>query len=161
MLGLGECTFGGKDEIEEGGGGSHRVVDKILQPSMTTNVSDHLPECWGHRGASAEYPENTFASFEAAIAEGSDCIESGGLSFPPLSCGSIFSKKLGRSFADVHTTSDNRILMFHDTSLERTTDGKGVIAELPWEDVIRHVLEISNLESFRRLILGSVLPRNF
>ncbi|CDZ96612.1 Glycerophosphoryl diester phosphodiesterase [Phaffia rhodozyma] len=79
-------------------------------------MNGQLPECWGHRGASAEFPENTFASFEAAIAEGSDCIES-----------------------DVHTTSDDRILMFHDVSLERTTDGSGIIAELPWEDCISKV----------------------
>jgi hypothetical protein len=32
----------------------------------------------GHRGASAHLPENTLASYEAAIAEGADGIESGG-----------------------------------------------------------------------------------
>lgn len=54
-----------------------------------------LPECWGHRGvstivmtlnwhyvltsdqASAAFPENTLASFEAAIRDGAECIESG------------------------------------------------------------------------------------
>jgi glycerophosphoryl diester phosphodiesterase len=36
-----------------------------------------LPECWGHRGASAAFPENTLASFEAAINDGADGIESG------------------------------------------------------------------------------------
>ncbi|KAI6130282.1 PLC-like phosphodiesterase [Pisolithus croceorrhizus] len=36
-----------------------------------------LPECWGHRGASATFPENTLASFEAAIRDGAEGIESG------------------------------------------------------------------------------------
>ncbi|SCZ91876.1 BZ3500_MvSof-1268-A1-R1_Chr5-3g08192 [Microbotryum saponariae] len=38
-----------------------------------------LPSCWGHRGvsASAAFPENTLASFEAAIRDGAEGIESG------------------------------------------------------------------------------------
>lgn len=36
-----------------------------------------LPECWGHRGASAAFPENTLASFEAAMRDGAEGIESG------------------------------------------------------------------------------------
>ncbi|CAE6428854.1 unnamed protein product [Rhizoctonia solani] len=34
-----------------------------------------LPECWGHRGASAAFPENTLASFEAAMRDGAEGIE--------------------------------------------------------------------------------------
>jgi len=68
-----------------------------------------LPECWGHRGASAAYPENTLASFEAAIRDGAEGIES-----------------------DVHVSRDNVVVMFHDPSLERTTDSKGLIRERKW-----------------------------
>ncbi|KAF9644499.1 PLC-like phosphodiesterase [Thelephora ganbajun] len=68
-----------------------------------------LPECWGHRGASARYPENTLASFEAAIRDGAEGIES-----------------------DVHVSVDDVVIMFHDPTLERTTDGKGVIREMKW-----------------------------
>ncbi|KAF9035043.1 PLC-like phosphodiesterase [Hymenopellis radicata] len=35
-----------------------------------------LPDCWGHRGASAAFPENTLASFEAAMRDGAEGIES-------------------------------------------------------------------------------------
>ena len=73
-------------------------------------------ECWGHRGASALLPENTLASFRAAILEGAQGIES-----------------------DVHSTSDGVILMFHDPTLDRTTDGKGLIRTQPWKGVIEHV----------------------
>jgi len=68
-----------------------------------------LPECWGHRGASAAYPENTLASFEAAIRDGSEGIES-----------------------DVHMSLDDVVIMFHDPSLDRTTNGTGLIREKLW-----------------------------
>ncbi|KAJ7219338.1 PLC-like phosphodiesterase [Mycena pura] len=68
-----------------------------------------LPECWGHRGASARFPENTMASFEAAIRDGVDGIES-----------------------DVHVSKDGVVVMFHDPTLGRTTDFKGVIKECNW-----------------------------
>ncbi|KDE05857.1 hypothetical protein MVLG_03800 [Microbotryum lychnidis-dioicae p1A1 Lamole] len=63
-----------------------------------------LPSCWGHRGASAAFPENTLASFEAAIRDGAEGIES-----------------------DVHITEDSEIVMFHDPHLDRTTNGTGRI----------------------------------
>lgn len=61
-----------------------------------------LPECWGHRGvsdslprrppfvltrvqASASFPENTLASFEAAMRDGAEGIESG-ISEHAVSC---------------------------------------------------------------------------
>ncbi|EJT52155.1 glycerophosphodiester phosphodiesterase [Trichosporon asahii var. asahii CBS 2479] len=65
-------------------------------------------QVWGHRGASAFLPENTLASFRAAIKEGADAIES-----------------------DVHVTSDGVILMFHDPTLDRTTNGSGTIKSQP------------------------------
>jgi hypothetical protein len=45
----------------------------------------------GHRGASAHLPENTLASYEAAIKEGADGIESGE--------SRIFERMLGRPWA--------------------------------------------------------------
>ncbi|CED84621.1 Glycerophosphoryl diester phosphodiesterase [Phaffia rhodozyma] len=72
----------------------------------------YYPETWGHRGASAEFPENTLASFEAAIREGADAIES-----------------------DVHLSKDGYVLMFHDAKLDRTTTGKGLIGEQNWQGV--------------------------
>ncbi|GAA6039630.1 hypothetical protein JCM8097_002226 [Rhodosporidiobolus ruineniae] len=65
---------------------------------------EELPACWGHRGASAAFPENTLASFEAAIKDGAEGIET-----------------------DVHITADGEIVMFHDPHLDRTTNGTGRI----------------------------------
>ncbi|EPQ31904.1 uncharacterized protein PFL1_00103 [Pseudozyma flocculosa PF-1] len=82
------------------------------------NIQPSMPECWGHRGASATFPENTIASFEKAIEDGSEGLES-----------------------DVHITTDNVIVMFHDPTLERTTDGKGLIYEHAYygEGGVEHV----------------------
>ncbi|GAA5977035.1 hypothetical protein JCM11641_001282 [Rhodosporidiobolus odoratus] len=72
--------------------------------SPRTLSREQLPDCWGHRGASAAFPENTLASFEAAIRDGAEGIES-----------------------DVHITADGEIVMFHDPHLDRTTNGTGRI----------------------------------
>ncbi|PIL37419.1 hypothetical protein GSI_01113 [Ganoderma sinense ZZ0214-1] len=77
---------------------------------MTMSESTRtLPECWGHRGASAAFPENTLASFERAIHDGAEGIES-----------------------DVHVSLDDVVIMFHDPTLDRTTNGKGKIKEQNW-----------------------------
>ncbi|KAH9460666.1 hypothetical protein Pst134EB_008830 [Puccinia striiformis f. sp. tritici] len=71
--------------------------------------SRDLPLCWGHRGASADFPENTLSSFKAAIQSGAEGIES-----------------------DVRISADDVIMMIHDPSLGRTTDGQGKIDSLPY-----------------------------
>ncbi|CDO73826.1 hypothetical protein BN946_scf185015.g155 [Trametes cinnabarina] len=68
-----------------------------------------LPECWGHRGASAAFPENTLASFERAFRDGAEGIES-----------------------DVHVSLDDVVIMFHDPTLDRTTNGHGNIRDQNW-----------------------------
>ncbi|KAH8922281.1 PLC-like phosphodiesterase [Atractiella rhizophila] len=70
---------------------------------------ESMPVCWGHRGASAAFPENTLKSFEMAIKDGAEGIES-----------------------DVHITSDGIIVMHHDTHLDRTTNGHGLIFTQPY-----------------------------
>ncbi|RSH78200.1 uncharacterized protein EHS24_002661 [Apiotrichum porosum] len=98
-------------------------------------------ECWGHRGASAFLPENTLASFQAAIKEGAEGIES-----------------------DVHITSDGVILMFHDPTLDRTTTGTGAIHTQPWKGVIEDVRTVKEpvqpIPRFDELIDLLMLPEN-
>jgi glycerophosphoryl diester phosphodiesterase len=55
-----------------------------------------------HRGASGTRPENTLAAFRQAVALGADMIE-----------------------LDVQLTRDGEVVVFHDHSVERTTDGRG------------------------------------
>lgn len=58
----------------------------------------------GHRGNPADHPENTLASFLSAIELGCDMIE-----------------------CDVHLSSDGELAVVHDHTLERTTNGRGLV----------------------------------
>jgi glycerophosphoryl diester phosphodiesterase len=60
--------------------------------------------CVAHRGASAQFPENTMLAFSKAIEQGVDALE-----------------------VDVHHTADNELVVIHDASLERTTNGSGLV----------------------------------
>ncbi|MFJ8505176.1 glycerophosphodiester phosphodiesterase [Streptomyces avermitilis] len=72
------------------------------------------PIAFAHRGGAADGLENTTVQFRRAVAAGYRYIET-----------------------DVHTTSDGKLVAFHDSTLDRVTDGAGRIADLPWADV-RH-----------------------
>ncbi len=61
---------------------------------------------FAHRGASAVAPENTRAAIAAALRAGADGVE-----------------------LDVQLTRDGRLVVFHDARLDRTTDGRGRLAE--------------------------------
>ena len=65
-----------------------------------------------HRGFSAKFPENTMTAFQSAIELGYTYLET-----------------------DVHSSSDGKLVAFHDTNLERVTDGKGTIESLSWSEI--------------------------
>jgi len=65
-----------------------------------------------HRGASAYRPENTMEAFVLAITLGADIIE-----------------------MDVRQTSDGYLVLLHDETVDRTTDGTGAISELTLKQV--------------------------
>lgn len=67
-----------------------------------------------HRGASREAPENTFAAFRRALELGADALE-----------------------ADVRLTADSVPVLFHDETLERTTNGTGPLRAIAWEQLRR------------------------
>ena len=57
-----------------------------------------------HRGYSYLYPENTMLAFQKAIERGFDGIET-----------------------DVHLTKDGYLVLCHDETIDRTSNGKGYI----------------------------------
>lgn len=65
------------------------------------------PVVFAHRGASAYAPENTIASFELALAQGADAIE-----------------------LDVKLSADGHVIVHHDPTVDRTTNGKGKVKDL-------------------------------
>ena len=65
-----------------------------------------------HRGASGLAPENTIAAIQEAI-----------------ECGANYAE------IDVHLTADGEVVLMHDDSVNRTTDGEGNIWELTLEEL--------------------------
>ena len=73
-----------------------------------------MTEVWAHRGASGYAPENTIPAFELALEQGADAFE-----------------------LDVQLTRDDEVVVIHDETLERTTDGHGWVADHSLEDLRR------------------------
>jgi glycerophosphoryl diester phosphodiesterase len=67
-----------------------------------------------HRGASGRFPENTLAAFGAAIKAGAEMCE-----------------------LDVQLTRDEALAVIHDATVDRTTDGRGAVAELTIAEIKR------------------------
>jgi glycerophosphoryl diester phosphodiesterase len=72
----------------------------------------HLPYIIAHRGASATNPENTLLAFQEAISMGAEWIE-----------------------LDVVATRDDVVVVSHDATLDRCTDGSGRIADLTLDEI--------------------------
>ncbi|WLR49721.1 glycerophosphodiester phosphodiesterase [Bacillus tianshenii] len=71
-----------------------------------------MTKIFGHRGAAADYPENTMISFQAAYEAGADGIE-----------------------LDVQQTKDGELVVLHDESVNRTTDGSGYVKDLTFAQI--------------------------
>ncbi len=65
-----------------------------------------------HRGEHLSHPENTLPAFQAAINAGADYFE-----------------------LDIRTTSDGRLILMHDGTVDRTTNGKGRVRELTFNQI--------------------------
>lgn len=68
-----------------------------------------------HRGASGYCPENTMVAFKKAIAQKSDGIE-----------------------LDVHLSKDGYIMICHDETIDRTTNGTGRIKEMSYDEIRKY-----------------------
>lgn len=80
-----------------------------------------------HRGASAEFPENTLPAFRRALELGVDGIE-----------------------LDVHTTRDGVPVVFHDDQLRRLTGAKGRLVRCTWRQLA--ALHVRGVERIPRLV---------
>ncbi|HEX9489421.1 MAG TPA: glycerophosphodiester phosphodiesterase [Stellaceae bacterium] len=72
------------------------------------------PRIIGHRGAALAAPENTLAGFCMAAALNVEWVE-----------------------FDVRLTSDGRCILLHDDTLDRTTNGRGPVSRLTFDEVRR------------------------
>lgn len=72
------------------------------------------PRLFAHRGASGEGPENTRAAFQRAVEIGVSYVE-----------------------LDVHASRDGHVVVIHDETLERTTNGRGRVRDHALADLQR------------------------
>ncbi|WP_084608733.1 glycerophosphodiester phosphodiesterase [Thermocrispum agreste] len=98
---------------------------KIVHPYL----SFPNPRAFAHRGwhvGDLAGMENSMSAFRRAVQEGYKYIET-----------------------DVHATSDGVVVTHHDETLDRTTDGTGPIASMPWSQVRR--AKVGGVEPISRL----------
>lgn len=67
---------------------------------------------YAHRGFSGKYPENTMLAFRKAVEAGADGIE-----------------------FDVHFTKDKEVVIIHDETIDRTTDGSGEVESYTYDEL--------------------------
>ena len=79
---------------------------------MTTPAPPVLPPVTGHRGAKGHAPENTMAGLKKAVDLGARWVE-----------------------FDVKLTADNELVLIHDDTVNRTSNGKGAVAGMTLSDI--------------------------
>jgi glycerophosphoryl diester phosphodiesterase len=89
------------------------------------------PTIIGHRGASAHAPENTIAAFELAVQQHADAIE-----------------------LDAKLTVDRHVVVIHDQTVDRTTDGTGQVNKLS----LKALRELDAGSSFDISFKGEKIP---
>jgi glycerophosphoryl diester phosphodiesterase len=84
-----------------------------MRPSLDSDFfSAPRPRIFGHRGSAGTHPENTMASFQAAVDAGVRYLET-----------------------DVHRTRDGEIVVSHDGDLEGICGRNGIIKEMDFADI--------------------------
>ena len=84
-----------------------------------------------HRGASGHAPENTMVAFRRAVELGARFIET-----------------------DLHMTRDARFVAIHDSTVERTTNGRGAVRDL----TSAQIAELDAGKWFDRTFMGERVP---
>ncbi|MDU9417946.1 glycerophosphodiester phosphodiesterase family protein [Staphylococcus lloydii] len=79
-----------------------------------------------HRGLSSKYPENTLIAYEAALQLNIDYLE-----------------------IDIHKTADDKLVVIHDDSVDRTSNGTGKIKDYTMEQLQQLDYGLWKGESFR------------
>lgn len=98
---------------------AHELLGEARDPGDRAFIASH-------RGGAALAPENTLPAVEAALSGGFDYVE-----------------------VDVSLTADGHPVLFHDATVDRTTDGSGALAELTLAEVQRLDAGASHDASFR------------
>lgn len=88
--------------------------------TLVSAVEPVRPILIAHRGEHRRHPENTLSAIQGAIDAGADYVE-----------------------MDVRRSRDGVHLLMHDATLDRTTDGKGRVADMDWSELSRRTVRTS------------------
>src|SRR5712691_10674237 len=77
-----------------------------IQPISTQPITNNSVGVIAHRGGAGLAPENTLASFRNGLALNADILE-----------------------MDAHLSKDGVVVIIHDDTIDRTTDGRGRVAD--------------------------------
>jgi glycerophosphoryl diester phosphodiesterase len=96
------------------------AVAVVIGLAATPAAGGEAPNPWlerrvlniAHQGGEDEFPSNTLYAFRKAIRAGADMLE-----------------------LDVGVTSDDQIIVMHDTSVDRTTNGSGLISDKTLQEI--------------------------
>ncbi|MBN2883853.1 MAG: hypothetical protein JXN10_10010, partial [Clostridia bacterium] len=98
---------------------SREIIEKFRKPElyrqtgpMTRPADIAYPRVCAHRGASGLVPENTLPAFSTALALGADEIE-----------------------FDVRLTKDNKMIVCHDGTVDRVSNGTGNVSDLTFAEM--------------------------
>ena len=84
---------------------------------------------YAHRGASEYYPENTLSSFYAGVEMGANGIEN-----------------------DIQRTKDGVLVVFHDDTIDRVTDGSGKISDYTYRELLRFTVKNEKYNRFDKIM---------
>ena len=84
----------------------------LLTPSLLAGEKLSERGISAHRGENGFFPENTVPGFQEAVRLGASQVE-----------------------FDVRRTKDGRLIIMHDATVDRTTNGKGSVSELTFDEI--------------------------
>src|SRR5882724_5724221 len=102
----------------------HRVVAFLVVNAFLASAQTTILTC-SHRGEHLKHPENSLPAIQAAIDSGVDYVE-----------------------LDIRTSADGFLVLMHDSTVNRMTDGKGAIKDM-------------TLAEIKKLDLGARFPGKF
>jgi glycerophosphoryl diester phosphodiesterase len=81
-------------------------------PWFTSRLGDHQPLIFAHQGAENLWPSNTMYAFQHSVDLGVDVLDT-----------------------DMHMTKDGVLVLMHDETIDRTTNGHGAIRDLTFDQI--------------------------
>src|SRR5215472_16636271 len=84
----------------------------LLLPAAPISAQARHVVAIAHRGEHLHNPENTMPAFQEAVRLGADYVE-----------------------VDVRTTADGKLVLSHDASVDRCTNGKGEVAKMTFDEI--------------------------